>query len=69
MKRKVKANRKVYALLIEHGIKQKDIADELKVKRATVSGVINGHHSSRRIQEYIAKRLNKPYERLWGKAA
>jgi len=62
-------NRKVKALLIERGIKQKEIAEELGVKRATVSGVINGFHSSERIKRHIAMRLNKPYERLWGKAA
>jgi transcriptional regulator with XRE-family HTH domain len=62
-------NRKIKALLIERGIKQKDIAAELGVLLSTVSGVINGHHSSHRIKEHIAKKLHKPYEKLWGKAA
>ena len=62
-------NRKIKALLVERGIKQKDLAEELGVLLATVSGVINGHHSSARIKQHIAKRLDKPYARLWGKAA
>ena len=62
-------NRKVKALLVERGIKQKDIAEELGVLLSTVSGAINGHHESRRIKTYIAKKLHRPYEKLWGKAA
>ena len=62
-------NRKVKALLVERGIKQKDLADELGVLIGTVSGVINGHHSSKRIKQYIAKRLGIAYERIWGRAA
>jgi len=62
-------NRKVKALLVERGIKQKDIADELGVLLSTVSGVLNGHHSSARIKQYITRRLGEPCERLWDKAA
>ena len=62
-------NRKVKALLVERGIKQKDIAEELGVLLSTVSGVLNGHHSSARIRAYITKRLGKSCERLWDKAS
>ena len=62
-------NRKIKALLIEKGIKQKDIADALNVAPCMVSGVIGGYMKSRRIREYIAVQLNRPYEKLWGKAA
>lgn len=62
-------NRKVKSLLIRQGIKQAEIAKELGLKRCTVSGVINGHTDSKRIKEYIAKRLKMDFEKLWGKAA
>jgi transcriptional regulator with XRE-family HTH domain len=60
-------NRIVKALLVKRGIKQKDLAEELGVLLSTVSGVINGHHSSKRIKKHIAEKLDKPYEKLWGK--
>lgn len=62
-------SRKVKALLVEAGIKQKELAAELSVAEGTISGVINGHHTSRRIKKHIAERLHKPYDRLWGKTA
>ena len=62
-------NRKVKARLIEKGITMKEIADELGVLLATVSGVISGHHSSARIKAHVTKRLGKGAERLWDKAA
>lgn len=62
-------NRKVKSILVRRGIKQKDIAEELDLKRSTVSGCINGHNDSKRIKEYIAKRLNMDYVKLWGKVA
>lgn len=62
-------NRKVKALLIEKGIKQLDIAAELDVSPGVVSGVISGKWESRRIKEFIAIKVGKSYEKLWGKAA
>ncbi|MRR33187.1 XRE family transcriptional regulator [bacterium] len=62
-------NRKVKSILIRRGIKQTEIAEELGLRRCTVSAVINGHTDSRRVKEYIAKRLNMDFEKLWGKAA
>lgn len=59
-------NRKVKAMLVERGIMQKDIAKELGVLLSTVSGVINGHHASKRIKKYIAKRLGVSFKKLWG---
>lgn len=62
-------NRKIKALLIEKGIKQKEIAAELGVTPGLVSGVINGHSESRPLKTHIAKMLGRKYESLWGKAA
>lgn len=67
-------NRKIKALLIKRGIKQKDIAESYKrdgqsVSRGLVSGVINGHSESKPLKKHIAKMVGWEYERLWGKAA
>lgn len=59
----------VKAMLVRQRIKQSEIADELAVTRGAVSSVLNGHSNSRRIKKHIAERLNKPYERIWGKRA
>ena len=60
-------NRKVKALLIEKGIKQKDIAESLDVSPGCVSGAIGGLFQSRRVREAVAKELKMPYEKVWGK--
>jgi transcriptional regulator with XRE-family HTH domain len=62
-------NRKIKGLLITRGIKQKDIAVALGVKRCTVSNVISGRAQSRPIKRKIAELLKVDYEKLWGKAA
>jgi len=64
-------NRLLYikSLLVRNRITQAEIARELGCKRANVSGVLNGNFRSRRVQEHIAKRLNRDYDKLWGKAA
>jgi predicted transcriptional regulator len=62
-------NRKIKSILVRRGIKQKEIAEELGLDISTVSGCINGHNGSKRIKEYIAKRLNMDYAKLWGRAA
>lgn len=62
-------NRKIKALLVEKGIKQKEIAEELAVTPGLVSGVIGGHFNSRRIKQAIADKLKMPYCKVWGKAA
>jgi transcriptional regulator with XRE-family HTH domain len=59
----------IKSLLILNGIKQSDIAKQLGIKRASVSGAISGQRPSRRIQAAIAKALNKNFKTLWGKAA
>jgi len=61
--------RKIKALLIENGIKHKEIARMASVNRVTVSVVLSGKGTSRNIQKTIAKALKMPYKRLWGKAA
>ena len=65
-------NRKVRALMVEKGIKQKEIADELGVRAPAVSGVLNGHWPSQRVREAIARRLGmtmKQLDRIWSTAA
>jgi predicted XRE-type DNA-binding protein len=59
----------IKSLLIENEIKQRTIAQNLSVSRGTVSGVINGHTTSKRIQKYIARLLHLPYRTVWEKAA
>lgn len=61
--------RKIKALLIKQGIKQKDLAEELDVTPCVISGVIGEHFESRRVKEHIAFRLGRSYHALWGDAA
>ncbi len=61
--------RKVKSILVREGIRQKELAAEIGVLPATVSGVLNGHHNSRHIKEFIARKLNMDFEKLWGRAA
>ncbi|WP_321532305.1 helix-turn-helix transcriptional regulator [uncultured Desulfuromonas sp.] len=56
---------KVRALMVDRDIKQADIADELKLSRSHVSGVISGRWRSRRVVECIARHLDMPVERLF----
>jgi DNA-binding XRE family transcriptional regulator len=58
---------KIKALMMERGIKQKDIAEELGVTRACVSVVINGYENSRRVKKAIASALRVPFDDLWNK--
>jgi lambda repressor-like predicted transcriptional regulator len=63
---------KIRALLVERGIRQKDIAPLVKprpVAPSTVRVVISGCQRSRPIQEAVAEILGIPYEKIWGKAA
>lgn len=61
--------RKIKAMLMERGIKQKDIADNLGLKRSTISGVLNGLRTSKRIKQAVSEILHLPYEQLWGEKA
>lgn len=60
---------KIRALLIEHKVKQVDIAKELGLSSGSVNRVISGHYASRRVQEAVAKAAHVPFEKMWGKAA
>jgi predicted transcriptional regulator len=65
-------NRKVRALMVEKGIKQKEIADELGVYAPAVSGALNGHWKSQPVREAIARRLGltmKQLDKIWNTAA
>jgi lambda repressor-like predicted transcriptional regulator len=59
--------RKRKALLAYHGLTHAQIAREMGLSQSTVQTVVNGYRTSRRVQEYIASRLNVPFEKLWGK--
>jgi len=55
----------IKARLIERGITQAAIAQRLRVSHITVSIVIGGYGTSRRIQEYIADILGIKFKDLW----
>lgn|GEM_PF-2733449 len=55
----------VKALLINDGISLTNIARKLKVSVPTVSKVVSGKASSKRIQEAIAHALDLKREDLW----
>lgn len=63
---KLRGERK--ALLARRNIKMSEIAREMGRAQATIQTVINLYpdKKSRYVQEYLAQRLNVPYERLWG---
>lgn len=56
----------IKALMVLKGISQTDIANQIGVKRCTVSGAVNGLRKSRRVQRAIATALGEDYEKLWG---
>ena len=57
--------RKIKAMMIERGIKQKDIAHALGVTPACISIVLNGHQNSKRVKTAIADALLVRVEDLW----
>lgn len=59
----------IKSLLVRKRITAQMIADELGLSRPAVSGPLNGHWRSRRVEEYVAQRLGRKYERLWGEKA
>ena len=60
---------KIRALLIEHGVKQVEIARTFGVSPAAINKCILGTFVSRRIRELIAEKTQTPFEQMWGKAA
>lgn len=60
---------KIRALLIEHKVKQVDLARDLELSSGSISRVISGHYTSHRVQAAISKAVNVPFEKMWGKAA
>jgi|GEM_PF-2119267 len=55
-------------LLAWHQITMTQIAREMNLSPETIKTVVNLYpeRTSRRVQDYIARRLKVPYERLWG---
>lgn len=64
-----KRSNKIKAMLVERGITQQSIADDLGISLCAVSGAINGHFSSRRTIEYVAQLLKTDANKLLSKAA
>lgn len=58
---------KIKALLVEHKVKQKEIARELGVTRGAVSAAISGNpkYRSRRVHEAVARCIGRSIEELW----
>lgn len=52
-------------IIRKSGLDQKTFATELSVSKALISHVISGSAKSKRVQEHIAKRLNKKVVDLW----
>ncbi len=52
--------------LYRRKIKPAQIADVARVSPVTVRSILNGHGTSRSIQQAIAELLGAPYETLWG---
>lgn len=59
----------IKALMVRKGLKQSTIADQLGVKRSSISGPVNGLWRSERVQRHIAAILGRDYEKLWGRQA
>ncbi|MBI3584010.1 MAG: transcriptional regulator [Nitrospinae bacterium] len=57
--------RKIKAMLIERGIKQKDIAKTIGVTSHCVSMVLNELGKSRRVKQAVADALGMKIEKLW----
>ena len=57
--------KEILAALILKGVKQTEIANKAKVARSLVSQVIHGRCKSRRIQEEIAKVIDKDVDEVW----
>ena len=59
--------REIKANLLLRGITQVEIARRLGVTKTWVSLIVNHKASSERVQRYIARLLNLPYEQVWGR--
>lgn len=60
-------SREIRAHMILNGVKCIDIAKELGVHQTAITLIITQRENSRRIQEAIAKAINMPFEKVWGK--
>ncbi|OHD22315.1 MAG: hypothetical protein A2Y38_02485 [Spirochaetes bacterium GWB1_59_5] len=64
-----KTSRDIKSKMVKKGITQTRVAKDLHITQGAVSGVVNLHRKSKRIQKYIADLLGEAYDKLWGKAA
>lgn len=58
-------NNRVKSLLVLNGIKQVTIARELSVRPSSVSLIVSGKKTSKRIRKAIARMLKMKIEDLW----
>lgn len=58
--------KKIKILLLEHDIRQVDIARALGVSRVAICNVISGKRRSRKIEAYIARKLGVSWWHLFG---
>lgn len=58
-------NLEIRGLMKAKKLTNRAIAEQLGVQPVTVSVVINGHQPSKRIQEAVAKALDKSIDELW----
>jgi len=56
---------KIKAMLVERGIKQVDIANDLGLTRSAVNKVLNGHAKSHRIKLHIIELLGDDCKDYW----
>ncbi|MBN2429286.1 MAG: hypothetical protein JXK94_13200 [Deltaproteobacteria bacterium] len=61
--------RRIKSRLVAMGVKQVDIARDLRVTRGHVSAVICGAYASPRVETRIAELLGEDPGKLWGKKA
>lgn len=55
----------IQAALKKLGITQRTIANELDVSEVTVSTVIKGRVTSRRIADFISAKINRNVDAIW----
>jgi len=56
----------IRARLLEQGILVNDVARVMNVRPVTVNFVITKKGKSKRIQKYIAEKIGKSFESVWG---
>jgi len=58
---------KIIELLREKNVTQVSIADELGVRQPAVNQVIHKRQTSKRNQDKICEKINRPFDEVWKK--